>query len=339
MTLAASPIVIAHRGACGYIPEHTLASYAMAILQGADYIEPDLVMSRDGVLIARHDNDLGLTTNVADHPEFADRYRENSVDGELCQSWFSEDFTLKELKTLRCIERIASIRPANTRFNNQFEIATFDEILQLLKRLQGVAGRPVGIYPEIKHPSHFQALDLAMEQAVVRQLNAAGFDGPNALVYIQSFEIDNLKYLRSITELPLLQLLWIEGCPFDQAHRDNAVSYQDMATAAGLAAVAAYATAVGPEKNHFILAADANNDLHACDASNFIDDAHKAGLLVHPYTFRAENHFLPNNFTKGDDTQSHGQLINEIQLFLELGVDGFFTDFPDIGRHAVDSSP
>lgn len=332
MTANNAPIVIAHRGASAYAPEHTLAAYTLAILQGADYIEPDLVMSKDRVMVARHDNELGMTTDVAERPEFRSRQRDNRVDGVSINGWFSEDFTLAELKTLRCRERIPALRPSNTLFDKQFEIATFEEILLLRNRMQAMVQRPLGVYPEIKHPSHFQYLGLAMEKPLVNMLHQAGFKGPDARVFIQSFEIENLIYLRSITQLPLLQLLWLEGGPCD--HSGN--TYKDMASSAGLQEIAQYATAVGPEKNHFILAADDNGHLNTDHASSFIDNAHAAGLAVHPYTFRPENEFLPRTLKDGKAPSERGDLAAELATFLALGIDGFFTDAPDIGRAAVD---
>jgi glycerophosphoryl diester phosphodiesterase len=326
------PIVIAHRGASAYMPEHTLAAYSLAIFQGADFIEPDLVMSKDGVMVARHDNELGLSTDVAEREEFASRRRTNTVDGAAIDGWFTEDFTLAELKTLRCRERIPSIRPRNEQFNGHFPIATLDEILLLRNRLQAMVQRPLGVYPEIKHPSHFQALGLDMEKPLVDKLHAAGFRGHEAMVYIQSFEIDNLKYLRSITDLPLLQLLWLEGKPFDQ----TGISYDEMASAEGLREIAGYATAVGPEKNHFILRADADGNLDHTRATSFVEDAHSADLQVHPYTFRPENEFLPGALQEGKNPAMCGDMLTELQVFLALGIDGFFTDAPDLGRQAID---
>ena len=241
------PLVIAHRGASGYLPEHTLAAYALAILQGADYIEPDLVMTRDGELVSRHDNELGLTTDVAQRPEFAERKRTQAVDGVSLTGWFSEDFTLAELKTLRAIERIADIRPGNARLDGSLEIPNLQEIIDLVKTLQQSEGRRIGLYIETKHPTHFQQLGLAMEEPLVRILQRNGYADRDAPVYIQSFEVDNLKTLSALTQLRLVQLFG-QGQPYDQQLRGSDLGYAQMATAAGLEAIAGYAVGVGPEK-------------------------------------------------------------------------------------------
>ncbi|HUE90964.1 glycerophosphodiester phosphodiesterase [Pseudomonas sp.] len=323
----AKPLIIAHRGASGYVPEHTLAAYALAILQGADYIEPDLVISKDGQLVARHDNELGLTTDVAQRPEFADRQRTQSVDGVSLNGWFSEDFTLAELKTLRAIERIPQIRPGNARLDGSFTIPTLQEIIDLVKTLQLSQQRVVGLYPETKHPSHFQQLGLGLEQPLVRLLKKNGYNSAKAPVYIQSFEVENLKTLRRMTPLRLVQLLWIDGQPYDQQVLGSDLSYAQMATPAGLTAIARYAAGIGPEKGQ-VIPRDANGNLTS--ATNLVRDAHAAGLKVHPYTFRAENNFLPTELRNGDDPQARGNLEAELQRFLDTGIDGLFIDQPDI---------
>ncbi len=202
-------IVIAHRGASGERPEHTLESYALAIEQGADYIEPDLVMTRDGVLIARHENEIGATTDVAQHPEFAARRRTQVIDGETMTGWFTEDFTLAEIKTLRARERLPALRPANRVFDGRFEVPTFDEILQLVKNVNlRRGGRPrLGVYPETKHPAHFASIGLAQEPAVLRALQRFDYAQQGSPVFIQSFDPNNLRALRDMTHLPLVQLL------------------------------------------------------------------------------------------------------------------------------------
>ncbi len=324
---AGSPLVIAHRGASGYAPEHTLAAYALAVLQGADYIEPDLVMTRDGQLIARHDNELGLTTDVAQRPEFADRQRTQTVDGVRLEGWFSEDFTLAELKTLRAIERIPQQRPGNTRFDGQFEIPILQEIIDLAKRLEASQQRVIGLYPETKHPTHFQRLNLAMEEPLVAILKRNGYDSAEAPVYIQSFEVDNLKTLSKLTPLRLVQLLWVEGQPYDQQVLGSALGYQQMITPQGLKAVARYASGIGPEKG-MIIPRDAAGNL--TEPTSLVSDAHAAGLKVHPYTFRAENAFLPTNLRNGSAPADRGDIDAELRAFLATGIDGLFIDQPDI---------
>lgn len=324
----AKPLIIAHRGASGYVPEHTLAAYALAVLQGADYIEPDLVMSKDGQLIARHDNELGLTTDVAQRPEFANRQRTQTIDGVTLNGWFSEDFTLAELKTLRAIERIPQIRPGNARLDGNFSIPTLQEIIDLVKSLQLSQQRVIGLYPETKHPTHFQQLGLALEKPLVKLLKKNGYKNAKAPVYIQSFEVENLKTLSRLTSIRLVQLFGA-GQPFDQQVLGTGLTYAQMASPAGLKAISRYAAGVGPEKS-YIIPRDANGNLDAANATAFVANAHAHGLKVHPYTFRAENTFLPANLRTGSDPQARGDSAAEIQLFLDAGIDGLFIDQPDI---------
>lgn len=331
------PIVIAHRGASGYLPEHTLAAYAVAIQQGADFIEPDLVMTKDGRLIARHDNVLDLTTDVAFRPEFADRRTTKAVDGVRVTGWFSEDFTLAEIKRLRAIERIPGVRPANARFDGQFEVPTLEEIIDMVKATEKATGRKIGLYPETKHPTHFDSLGLSIEEPLVRILREHGYEDPHAKIFIQSFEIENLKDLRRMTRIPLVQLLWLEGKPYDVEAAGGTLTYDRMATAEGLAEIATYADGVGPEMFHFIIPLDAHGELHAANATAFVQDAHAAGLEVHPYTFRAENAFLPANYRSSSDLNALGDLAGEIRTFLDTGIDGFFTDQANVGVKARDA--
>jgi len=324
---ASAPLIIAHRGASGYAPEHTLAAYALAILQGADYIEPDLVMTRDGQLVARHDNELGLTTDVAQRPEFAERKRTQTVDGVSLEGWFSEDFTLAELKTLRAIERIPQQRPGNTRFDGQFEIPTLQEIIDLAKSLEASQQRVIGLYPETKHPTHFQRLNLAMEEPLLATLKRNGYDSAEAPVYIQSFEVDNLQKLSKLTAIRLVQLLWVEGQPYDQQVLGSGLGYQQMITPEGLKNIARYASGIGPEKG-MIIPRDAAGNL--TEPTSLVRDAHAAGLKVHPYTFRAENAFLPTSLRKGSEPAERGDIEAELRAFLATGIDGLFIDQPDI---------
>ncbi|MGQ7959828.1 glycerophosphodiester phosphodiesterase [Pseudomonas sp. SP16.1] len=323
----ASPLIIAHRGASGYVPEHTLAAYALAILQGADYVEPDLVMTRDGQLVARHDNELGLTTDVAQRPEFAERKRTQTVDGVSLEGWFSEDFSLAELKTLRAIERIPQLRPGNTRFDGQFEIPTLQEIIDLVKSLQLSQQRVIGLYPETKHPTHFQQLGLAMERPLVAALKRNGYNSAKAPVYIQSFEVENLKALSRLTPVRLVQLLWTEGQPYDQQVLGTGLTYAQMATPAGLRTIARYAAGIGPEKSQ-IIPRDAAGNLTA--PTSLVHDAHAAGLRVHPYTFRAENAFLSTDLRSSGEPAERGDIEAELRAFLATGIDGLFIDQPDI---------
>ncbi len=306
------PLVIAHRGASGYRPEHTLAAYELAIEQGADVIEPDLVPTKDGVLVARHENAIGDTTDVADHPAFADRRTTKTIDGERITGWFTEDFTLAELKTLRAKERLPLLRPDNTAHDGKYPIATLTEIIALAK------ARGVGIYPETKHPTYFRSIGLETDTPLVAALKEAGWDRAAAPVFIQSFEVANLKRLKGMTKVRLIQLMDAKGGPADGAEP----SYAAMATPAGLKRIAAYAWGIGPNKA--MIAANAT-------PTALVRDAHAAGLRVHPWTFRAENYFLPRGFTAGLNPRGHGRLSDEIARYLAAGIDGFFTDFPDTG--------
>ncbi len=328
------PLIIAHRGASGYVPEHTLEAYTLAIQQGADYIEPDLVMTKDGHLIARHDNVLDLTTDVSTRPEFSHRKTTKFIDGISVTGWFSEDFTLREIKTLRAIERIPQARPGNARLNGQFKVPTLQEVIDLVKNMKRVVGRDVGLYPETKHPTYFDSLGLSMEEPLVWTLHRNGYNGPRDKVFIQSFEISNLRDLNRMTRLPLVQLLWLDGKPYDVEASGGTLTYDQMATPEGLREIARYADGVGPEKNHFILPLNAQGELDISNATDFVRNAHAVGLKVHPYTFRAENAFLPANLRNGVDPTARGQVEQEIRLFLQTGIDGLFTDQVDAGIKA-----
>ncbi len=330
---AGAALVIAHRGASGYLPEHTLAAYALAILQGADFIEPDLVITRDGALIARHDNELSATSDVAAHPELAARRRTQRVDGALQSGWFSEDLTLAEIRRLRATERIPELRAQNRRFDGQFGIPTLEEVIQLAQSLEPVVGHPIGLYPETKHASHFRALGLPLEAELVRILHERGYRGPGARVILQSFEPSSLRALAGLTQLPRAQILGSKGQPWDAQAAGDGLIYAEMATPAGLAEIARYAQIVAPEKS-MLLAPDAAGELDAARATSLLSDAHAAGLRVHVYTFRAENAFLPAPLRRGSAPEAIGDLEREIQSFLALGVDGFFSDHPDAGVRA-----
>lgn len=329
--------MIAHRGACGYAPEHTLAAYALAIQQGADFIEPDLIMTRDGHLIARHDNVLNLTTDVALHPEFGSRRTTKRVDGAEITGWFSEDFALAEIKTLRAVERIPDARPSNARFNGQFEVPTLEDIVELVKIHERARQRKIGIYPETKHAGYFRRLGLPMEQTLVEVLGTHGYETNRDQVFIQSFEIGSLRMLRALTRIPLIQLLDTAGRPADVAAAGGSVTYDHMATIAGLREIATYADGVGPEKYRFIIPRDGADNLNPTAATDFVRNAHSAGLKVHAYTFRAENRFLPANYRSSGDRNALGRASEELDVFLSTGIDGFFIDQPDIGVQARDA--
>ncbi len=326
---AARPLVIGHRGAAGYRPEHTLASYELAARMGADYVEPDLVSTKDGVLVARHENEIGGTTDVAAHPEFADRKTTKTIDGAAITGWFTEDFTLAELKTLRAKERLPAVRQRNTIYDGLFEVPTFQEVIDLTKRLSRELGRTIGIYPETKHPTYFRSIGLPLEPALVRTLDRNGLNTRRARVFVQSFETANLKALSHELRVPLVQLLDAKDLrPADVVAAGSTTTYGDLATPAGLRAVARYADGVGPSKDYIVPRSATGESLAP---TTFVDDAHAAGLVVHPYTFRNENQFLPLELRSdgGVDSNAYGNAIAEDRRFFALGVDGIFTDNAD----------
>jgi glycerophosphoryl diester phosphodiesterase len=336
--IASRVLVIGHRGASALRPEHTLASYAKAIADGADFIEPDLVSTRDGFLVARHENEIGGTTDIASHAEFASRKTTKIVDGKPETGWFTEDFTLAELKTLRARERLPELR--GTAFDGQFQMVTFDEIIDFVAAESATLGRPIGIIPEIKHSTYFAQLKLPMEDKVLAAIDAHAYTRA-APVEIQSFEVANLRYLRgklgkTHPNVRLLQLMDAgDEKPWDEAARGVSLTYAAMMTPAGLATVREYADAIGPSIRSLI-PLDANGNLSKPTA--LIDDAHRVGLEVHPYTFRPENHFLPKDLRgPGADAARHDEgSIAEMRRFLVAGIDAFFTDDPALGRKAVD---
>jgi len=354
----AAPLVIGHRGASGYVPEHTLMSYWLAIEQGADYVEPDLVSTKDGVLVARHENAIAIvnadgsireaTTDVAERPEFADRKTTKLIDGVSLTGWFTEDFTLAELKTLRAKERLPSLRVANTRFDRMFEVPTFEEVLNLVdqanerRRLKALAEgglkaaakvKPIGVYPETKHPTYFDGINLSLEEPLLKSLHRHGYRGANAPVFIQSFEVGNLKALAKQTRLPLVQLLNGSGQPYDFTVSGDKRTYADLAKPEGLKEIATYAVGVGANTNLMIPLVGGKLGT----PTTLVSDAHAVGLKVHGWTFRAENNFLPNEFDSSSNPADLGDLAGQIKAFLGLGMDGFFTDQPFLGRQARDA--
>jgi glycerophosphoryl diester phosphodiesterase len=328
----AEPLVIAHRGASGYRPEHTLAAYALGARLGADYIEPDLVSTRDGVLVARHENEIGGTTDVAAHPEFASRRTTKPIDGVNLTGWFTEDFTLAELKTLRAKERIPDIRQRNTLYDGRYQVPTFQEVIDLSKRMSRKLGRTIGIYPETKHPTYFRSIGLPLEEPLVRILRRNDLDDRNDRVFVQSFEVSNLKWLDDRIDVPLVQLLSGRTArPYDFIAVGDPRTYGDMATPAGLREIARYADGVGPSKDYIVPRDAAGNSLAP---TSFVGDAHRAGLLVHPYTFRNENTFLPLERRTSANPAEYGRAFSEYEQFFALGVDGLFTDNPDTAVEA-----
>lgn len=320
------PIVIGHRGASGERPEHTPMAYRLAIAQGADYIEPDLCITKDGHLVARHENEIGGTTDVDARAEFAGRKVTKVIDGQSITGWFTEDFTLAELKTLRARERLPQLRPDNTKYDGQEAIPTFEEVVAIARE------GGVGLYPEMKHPSHFASVGLPFEDRMAAALKAADLNSKTAKVFVQCFEVGPLKTLRGKTRAKLVQLIDSEGSPADV----SGLKYADMVTADGLKAIAAYADGVGPDKS-WILPTDGQALL---PATTFVPDAHAVGLQVHPWTVRAENYFLPKGLrtppgaTADADMPRHGQAEAVLEALFKAGVDGLFTDFPGLADEA-----
>ena len=322
-------LIIGHRGSAGYRPEHTLAAYELGARMGADYIEPDLVTTKDHVLVARHEPNITDTTDVASHPEFAGRKTTKTIDGVTQTGWFTDDFTLAELKTLRAKERLPDVRQRNTLYDGRYQVPTFQEVIDLVKRLDRELHRDIGIYPETKHPTYFRSEGLPLEELLVKTLNRNGLNRRGAKVFVQSFEISNLKALNRVLRVPLVQLLDSPDIkPGDVLAAGGTTTYGDLATAAGLKGVAEYADGVGPFKD-YIIPRDASG--HSLAPTSFVADAHAAGLVVHPYTFRNENQFLPLEDRRGADPNAYGNAFAEDQRFFAAGVDGIFTDNPDTG--------
>jgi len=324
--LAAEPILIAHRGASGERPEHTLAAYERAIDQGADYIEPDLVLTKDGVLVARHENEIGGTTDVANHPEFADRKTTKTIDGVEMAGWFTEDFTLAELRTLRARERLPDVRPANKRFDGLYQIPTFEEILKLVRAKEAETGRRIGLYPETKHPSYFAGIGLPHQAPLLELLSRFGYMTAADPVFIQSFEVGNLKALRAATRLRLIQLVDAEGGPADLP----GTTYDEMLSVQGLGDIASYADGIGPSAA-LVLAPEG--------ATALVGRAHDAGLQVHVWTLRMENIFLPAQYQRSDDPEGRGDFAGYVSAIVRTGVDGIFSDFPAQARAAMTPAP
>jgi glycerophosphoryl diester phosphodiesterase len=318
------PLVIGHRGASGHRPEHTIASYELAIDYGVDFIEPDLVSTKDGILIARHENDISGTTDVAQ--KFPERRATKTIDGKAITGYFTEDFTLAEIKTLRAKERLPF---RNQGWNGLFEIPTFQEVIDLAKRRSRETGRVIGIYPETKHPTYFRSIGLALEPPLVKALEANGYADATAPVFIQSFEVGNLKELRKSTEVRLVQLMEDNKLqPYDFIVAGDPRTYGDLMTPAGLAEIATYAQGIGPSKRSIV---PQGGDRSLLDATTLVVDAHKAGLLVHPYTFRDEPEFLASDYELNP--------IKEYLQFYRLGVDGVFSDFGDTAVRARTGLP
>lgn len=352
------PLVIGHRGASGYLPEHTLESYKRAIELGADFIEPDLVATKDGVLVARHEPNITGTTDVSTRTEFASRKTKKVVDGVEEEGWFASDFTLAEIKTLRAIQPMAD---RDQSFNGKYQIPTLEEVLDLAKSEGAKANRTVGVYPETKHPTYHAKLGLPLEDRLLGILGKYGYTTKSSPVIVQSFEVSNLKYLRTKTQIRLIQLVDANDVnpdgsmdltapydkPYDFAVAGDSRTFASLLTPAGLKEVKTYADGIGPWKPYLIPSkqVDANRDGKPDDLNgdgkiddrdrvmmaptDVVKNAHAAGLMVHPYTFRSEAKRLASDF-KGDPKA-------EYKLFFNLGVDGVFSDFPDTAKAARDN--
>lgn len=339
------PTLIGHRGMPSLRPEHTIASYTLAIDNGAHFIEPDLVITKDGVLVSRHENAIAIlnadgtvkeaTTDIAERSEFASRKATKTIDGTVITGWFTEDLTLAELKTLRARERIPAIRPANVAFNDQFQVPTFQEMIDLAKSKAIEKGRTIGVYPETKHPTYFKSIGLPLEKRLIDVLASNGWNSSTAPVFLQSFEVGSLKEMRAMSSLRSIQLLASSGRPYDfvVAGPSETRSYADLITPAGLREIASYATGIGPSKDMVIPLVNGNLGTPTA----LVGNAKASNLRVHIYTLRPENAFLPNNLKKApvSDNTLRGDSITEIQTFLQAGIDGFFTDDSAVGSEAI----
>jgi glycerophosphoryl diester phosphodiesterase len=328
--------IYGHRGAAGYRPEHTIASYTIGAKLGADYIEPDLVSTKDHVLVVRHDPEIGETTDVAEHPEFANRRTTKTIDYDTITGWFTQDFTLAELKTLHAKERIPDIRQHNTLWNGRYRVLTFQEFITLRAKLQRQLHRSIGMIPELKHSTYFRSIGLPLETPFVRTLKRNHIANAAGRVTVQSFEIANLKKLhKQLPGVPLVQLLdsQVTHSPGDVKAAGGTLTYGDMASPQGLRNIAKYAQIVSPDKS-FIVPRDANEVSQP--PTTFVRDAHAARLQVVPYTFRAENIFLPLELRIGAAPTDYGDFKSELNQFIRLGIDGLFTDNPDIAKAVRD---
>jgi len=331
-------LIFGHRGASALRPEHTLASYAKAIEDGADYIEPDLCCTKDGALIIRHENNIAGTTDIARHPEFAGRKTDKIVDGQKQTGWFVEDFTLAELKTLRAVERLPQLRPENAKYDGAFDLVTWPEMVDFAAAESAARGRPIGLIPEIKHSTYFRSIGLPMEDRFLETLGQHDYLRRCGLE-IQSFETANLKYVRAKlgrrASTRLMQLVDPSaGKPADVVAAGSGPSYAEILTPAGLADVARYADVIAPNTRAII---PLGPDGKLAKPTSLVADAHKAGLLVHPWTFRPENYFLAVDFkdANGEAARNEAGSIAEMRAYIATGIDGFFTDDPGLGRKAL----
>ncbi|MFF9851977.1 glycerophosphodiester phosphodiesterase [Streptomyces litmocidini] len=321
------PTVIGHRGAAGYRPEHTLGSYRHALDLGAHVVEQDLVPTRDGHLVCRHENDITGTTDVADHPEFASRKTTKTVDGTALTGWFTEDFTLAELKTLRAKERIPGTRQENTLYDGRWTVPTFEEVLRWAEEEGRRRGREIWLHVETKHPSYFRSLGLGLEEPLAKLLRRYGRHRANSPVFLQSFEPSSIQRLAKLVDAPGVVLLsGASSRPWDFVEAGDPRTVADLVTPEGLAWIASYARGIGPTLD-LVIPKDANGRLGT--PTTLVRDAHAEGLILHPYTHRNENAFLPADFRKGTDPTAYGDAFGALKRYLETGIDGIFSDNPD----------
>jgi glycerophosphoryl diester phosphodiesterase len=319
-------VVIGHRGSAGHRPEHTQGGYELAVAMGADWIEPDLVPTKDHVLVVRHENEISGTTDVSLRPEVAARKTTKVIDGRNVTGWFTEDFTLAELKTLRAVERLPAIRQRNTVYNGYYQVLTFQEVLDLAKKLRHRYGREVGVFPETKHPTYFRSIGLPLEEPLIETIKRNGLNRPGSSVVVQSFEPSSLKRVAKDLRVPLWQALGTSGRPYDLTAAGDPTTYADMMKPEGLAKIAEYAKWIGPDKSSAI---PLQPDGSWGTPTTLVSDAHKAGLKIGLYTFRSENQYLPAQLRRGQIATDHGDALAEYRAHLDLGADAFVTDYPD----------
>jgi glycerophosphoryl diester phosphodiesterase len=328
------PTVIAHRGASGYRPEHTLGAYQLALDMGADVIEQDLVPTRDGHLVCRHENDITGTTDVADHPEFAGRRTTKTVDGTQLTGWFTEDFTLAELRTLRATERIPGTRPDNTLYDGRWTIPSFEDVLRWAEREGRRRGRPVWLHVETKHPSHFRKLGLGLEERLAGLLRRYGRHRANSPTFLQSFEPTSMRRMASLVETPRVVLLSSASSrPWDFTESGDPRTVADLVTPEGLRWISGFAQGIGPTLD---LVIPRTADGRLGEPTTLVRDAHARGLLLHPYTLRNENRFLPAEFRRGTDPDAYGDVFGALRRYFETGIDGIFADQPDTALLAAE---
>ncbi|GAA3397597.1 glycerophosphodiester phosphodiesterase [Streptomyces roseoviridis] len=321
------PTVIAHRGASGYRPEHTIGAYQLALDLGAHVIEQDLVPTRDGHLVCRHENDITGTTDVADHPEFASRKTTKTVDGTTLTGWFTEDFTLAELKTLRAKERIPATRQENTLYDRRWTIPTFEEVLRWAEQEGRRRGREVWLHVETKHPTYFRSLGLGLEERLARLLRRHGRHRADSPTFLQSFEPTSMQRMAKLVDTPRVVLLWTpDDRPWDFREAGDPRTVADLITPEGLAWIASYAQGIGPLLD---LVIPKDKDGRLGSPTTLVRDAHARGLILHPYTHRNENTFLPAEHRRGTDPAAYGDSFGALQRYFATGIDGIFSDNPD----------